>query len=64
MSHNSYFRLQPQDDVYAVGLDETSPEKLEQLRNVTEEWIKRHDAKFQRIAKAVLDSTPAADPKR
>jgi hypothetical protein len=48
-----YYRLQPKDDLFAVGLDETSPEKLAHLREVTLQWIARNDKKFVAIAKTL-----------
>jgi calcium-independent phospholipase A2-gamma len=60
LPHDVYARLQPMDDLFAVGIDETSSEKLEQLRDVTVRWIAKNDERFMALARSLV-ANPAAD---
>eukprot|EP01125_Pyxidicula_operculata_P008010 TRINITY_DN2701_c0_g1_i2.p1 TRINITY_DN2701_c0_g1~~TRINITY_DN2701_c0_g1_i2.p1 ORF type:complete len:886 (+),score=239.42 TRINITY_DN2701_c0_g1_i2:361-3018(+) len=56
---DSYFRVQPCDDVYNHKLDETSEDKVKLLLSTTETWISSNIAFLDSVAKAISSSLPS-----
>ena len=55
MPAGTYYRFQPTDDVYGVRLDETSTSKLEELRQITVDWIESHPEMFEGVKAALSE---------
>eukprot|EP01116_Phalansterium_solitarium_P021366 TRINITY_DN6615_c0_g2_i1.p1 TRINITY_DN6615_c0_g2~~TRINITY_DN6615_c0_g2_i1.p1 ORF type:complete len:1071 (-),score=310.82 TRINITY_DN6615_c0_g2_i1:67-3279(-) len=63
-SEDVYFRFNPTGDSYNSELDESSKEKLEEMRAATRDYVLQPeiDARFQQMARILLNKFPLAEP--